>query len=412
MEFDLKHLGAAPAQLAETAADIKDLNRRVARLAERRRDAAGKNEPTDSIDEADTVLRAAVERARGALGGQRDLGAATLLARAAQYLFKAQGVPMEGARYSEAAGDELATVYLKAATAAHDTQLVIAPTIMGAVIEALAPASLFVRHVVLQEMPLGVNGVKLPRLDTGVTPGWVGEGGAVPVVAGATGNGVTLSVRKIGAIVVATNQLLNRSAFAPLLQRNILAKVAAALDTRFFASTTLTDAPDGILSAGSGTSVAATATTTAKGVAEDLSKLIETAVAAGVNLAQASFVFNPVTLGKLHAAADAAGGLPFAGAMQYAAIPFEISAGMPVGRVGLLAWPEIIGSTQGLPRIEVSQHGELHMNDAPNADALVPTTGGRSLFQTDSSALRVLMPAGWVSQHAVGACYVDAVNWD
>ena len=145
---------------------------------------------------------------------------------------------------------------------------------------------------------------------------------------------------------------------------------------------------------------------------EDFAALINTAVAAGVNLAVASFVINPTTLAALMKAATTGGYLPFAGVTSFAGIPIESSAGVPAGRVGLIAWQEVVGVTQGLPEIALGMHTTVQMDTAAADDILSVSSGGRSLFQTDSAALRVQLPAGWGSLHAAGACYVDSVAWD
>lgn len=402
--LDLSQIASSNASRDGMRRDVQDLLDRADRLAARGHDAAAK------------PLLAAAMAANTLLDGRGlDRSPATVLARAVQCLHEANGNPHLAERNATAHGDELAAAYLRAAANPHDTTsaAVLAPTIIGPVIQALAPLSVYLRHVVPVELPPGVNAVHMPRLDTAPTPAWVGESGAVPVVAGAAGAGVTLTVKKIGAIVVATNELFTRSAFAALLQGAILRKIAAAVDARFFASTTATNAPDGIFASGSGTSVSASATATAEGAVEDFANLIKTAEAAGVSLASASFVINPTTRAKLNAAKSTGGHMPFVGVESFAGIPIESSAGVPVGRVGLVEWAEVQGVTQGLPEIALSTAGTLHMDDAPaDADILTKTQDGRSLFQTDSAAVRVLFPQGWASLHAVGACYVDAVAWD
>ena len=63
------------------------------------------------------------------------------------------------------------------------------------------------------------------------------------------------------------------------------------------------------------------------------------------------------------------------------------------------------------PTIMLSTEATLHMDDAPNADILVPASGGRSLFQTDSVALRLTWETTWRMRHTVGVQYISSVNW-
>lgn len=380
--------------------DVRDLLARADRLERGHRGS-----------EAAPLLRAVMKINEQLDGRDVDRSVRTVLARCFQHLHAAQGATLPASMAAEASGDELAAAVLKAAVDPHTTtNSGLANTIVGPMILAMAPSSLFYRHLKPYELPLGVNSIYFPRFAQGSpTVGWIGEGGAIPATSGLT-DGVTLSVQKVGSLLPVTNELLSRTQFASLLEDAILKSVGQAVDARFFSNTTLVNSPAGIFSLGNGTSVAGSAVTTAAGVVADLTALIASAVTAGVPLAQASFVFNPLTLAKLQGSL-AGGVMPFANATQFANIPFETSVGMPVGRVGLVAWDALIALTQGLPRISLSANATLHMETVPVSDISVatPTT---SVFQRDMQALRVLMPAGFASTNAAAALYVDAVAWD
>jgi hypothetical protein len=61
--------------------------------------------------------------------------------------------------------------------------------------------------------------------------------------------------------------------------------------------------------------------------------------------------------------------------------------------------------------IAVSTDAVLHMDDAPNADILVPNSGGRSMFQTDAVAVRVVLPITWRSKRVSAVQHVANVTW-
>jgi hypothetical protein len=73
---------------------------------------------------------------------------------------------------------------------------------------------------------------------------------------------------------------------------------------------------------------------------------------------------------------------------------------------------DLLVKGQGLaPTIALSSEAMLHMDTAPNADILAPTSGGRSLFQTDSTAIRLTLEVDWHTLTTVAVAYVHGVNW-
>lgn len=392
-------LGNAVAR-SNMQSDVREL---LARADKLERSARGK--------EAAPLIRAATDLNKK-LDGKIELDAKHILARVAQYLHKARGAALPASYVAEGNGDEMAAAVLKATVDVHSTVgSAIAGVVVGPLIESMVPSSLLFRHKPTPyQLPIGENSVYMPRLALNAnSAAWVGEGKMIPVAAGTTG-GVSFTVQKVGVIVPATNDLLQKSVFAPLVTEAMLKAIGQAADARFFADSTQTDAPAGIFSAGSGQLVTGSASIGAAGVVADLTALVAAAVNAGVPLANASFVMNPLTMGKLQGA-EAGGNLPFAAMTQFAGIPFESSVGMPVGRLALIAWDAIVALTQGLPRVTLGKSATLHMETAPVTDISVATPT-RSMFQTDSTAIKVLFPVGWNSLNAAAAQVILNVGWD
>jgi hypothetical protein len=67
------------------------------------------------------------------------------------------------------------------------------------------------------------------------------------------------------------------------------------------------------------------------------------------------------------------------------------------------------------PRMEMSDQATLHMEDTNPADLVIsPSTVAapqRSLFQTDSLALRMVMPLNWVQRRAGTIAWTQNVTW-
>ena len=67
------------------------------------------------------------------------------------------------------------------------------------------------------------------------------------------------------------------------------------------------------------------------------------------------------------------------------------------------------------PRMEMSDQATLHMEDTAPLDLVdgAGTTAApqRSLFQTDSLALRMIMPLNWVQRRAGTVAWTQSVTW-
>jgi hypothetical protein len=65
------------------------------------------------------------------------------------------------------------------------------------------------------------------------------------------------------------------------------------------------------------------------------------------------------------------------------------------------------------PRFEISDQATLHMEDTtplPIVDGGVPAAPVRSLWQTDSLGLRLIMPMNWIMRRPVAAL-INGVTW-
>jgi HK97 family phage prohead protease/HK97 family phage major capsid protein len=98
-------------------------------------------------------------------------------------------------------------------------------------------------------------------------------------------------------------------------------------------------------------------------------------------------------------------------------IPVIDSATVPVKTVVLVDAADFVVADGGAPRFELSDQATLHMEDTAPADLVGVGSPGavaspqRSLFQTDSIALRMVMPLNWLQRRAGTVAWVQNVTW-
>jgi hypothetical protein len=96
--------------------------------------------------------------------------------------------------------------------------------------------------------------------------------------------------------------------------------------------------------------------------------------------------------------------------------PILASAGIPDGRVIVVAPASVASGYSGLPTITKHTSAAIHMEDtsplqisAGSPAVLAAPT--RSIFQTDATAIRVRGWEAWAAVTPGGVQYVDAVTW-
>jgi hypothetical protein len=239
----------------------------------------------------------------------------------------------------------------------------------------------------------------------------VAEAAAIPVKHGSL-DGVTVTPFKAGAIVVATSELMARGRFAEqYVHDSLRSDLSLGVDGVFLSNDAATTAaPAGIFHTSNGAAaIAATSGANALAAATDIANLLATSA----SMTRPTLLINP---------ASAAKALRLAGASDY-----PLLTGLANGRVlnaavlfaGNLSTTTIaLIDADGLLaaggddfEIAVSTGAALHMDDAPNADVLVPESGGRSMFQRDSVAVRVMLPVTWRSKRTSAVQHVASVTW-
>jgi HK97 family phage major capsid protein len=96
-------------------------------------------------------------------------------------------------------------------------------------------------------------------------------------------------------------------------------------------------------------------------------------------------------------------------------IPIIDSATVTAKTLILIDAADFVVAGGEAPRMEMSDQATLHMEDTSPADLVAsPSTVAapqRSLFQTDSLALRMVMPLNWVQRRAGTVAWTDTITW-
>ena len=249
---------------------------------------------------------------------------------------------------------------------------------------------------------------------------FVGEGMAIPVRQGAF-TSQTLTPKKMAVITTWTREMDEHSipAIEGILRDAIQVDTSVAIDTVLLDSNPATVIrPAGLLNG-----VAATTPTAGGGLAAFIGDL--TALISAIATNTYGNVRNPVWLANptdmLRASllqATNTGIFPFraeiaAGSLN--TIPIIDSATVPAKTLVLVDAADFVVVGGDAPRMEMSDQATLHMEDTNPTDLVAsPSTVAapqRSLFQTDSLALRMILPLNWLQRRAGTVSYVTGVTW-
>ena len=244
---------------------------------------------------------------------------------------------------------------------------------------------------------------------------FIGEGAPIPVRRLAL-TSATLSPKKLGVITTFTREIARYStpAIEGILRNEILADTAITLDSILLDNV----AGDAIRPAGLLNGVTALTATTGGGQAAilaDIRKLRAPFDSAnnGTNLVLLMNPAQEVGL-ALTPAADGQLGWTSAVLSRYKIIT---STAIPVGRVIMVNAGDFVTATGDVPEFEMSNEATLHMEDSTPLQ--IGSTGTpntvaapvRSLFQTATMGLRMLMDVSWSLRRPGSVQWIDGVTW-
>lgn len=307
-----------------------------------------------------------------------------------------------------------------ATTTQADWAGLLVQTAIGDFIDSLMPSSVYPALSLRGgRFTFGRNGtVTLPaRLATPNLAGaFVAEGAAIPVRQGAF-TSVSLTPRKMAVISTFTRQIMEHS--TPAIEQQIRTMMqddtAVALDTVLLdnvAGSTLR--PPGLRNGVSATG--ATAGGGFNALVGDIKNLVGVLASAN-SLRSPVWIMNPVDVLSLTLTQNAGGDFPFqieANGGRLQGYPIIQSTTMPAKMVLLLDAADFFSATGDEPQFSVSDQATLHMEDtAPQAIGVSgsATNPIRSLWQTDSIAVRMMLDISWAMRRTGVVAWTQTITW-
>jgi HK97 family phage prohead protease len=300
----------------------------------------------------------------------------------------------------------------------------LAVTGQGAWFNALMAGSIF-QPVSARGMNITLgrnNQISMPtRLATPTVAGsFVAEGAPIPVRQAAF-TAITIGLKKMAVITSYTREIAEHSTpeIETILRQLIMDDTGVAVDTVFIDATSSTSVRPGGIRAG-----VAGQTPTAGGgfnaLVGDVKLLV--GILAGMNaLSNPVWIMNPVQAISIGLTQNAGGDFPFQGEINAGRLlgyPVVVSSIVTAGMVILINADDLMVVQGDTPRFDVSDQATLHFEDTTPLQ--ISTTGSpntvaapvRSMFQTDSLALRMILPMNWAIRRTPSpVAWVTGVTW-
>jgi HK97 family phage prohead protease/HK97 family phage major capsid protein len=358
------------------------------------------------------------------------------------YFAKAAGSTLEAARakigerhpeYKDEATKIVADIVLRAASApalttvagwaqelAQTTYTALMPLLMpNAILTRLAP-----RGLALSFGSAGRIVIPTRSRTPSLAGSFVGEGLAIPVRQGAF-TSQTLTPKKMAVITTWTREMDEHSipAIEGLLREAIQQDTSVAIDSVLIdANPATTIRPAGLLNGVAAQTATAITNGAIAALIGDLVNMIN-AISTNTfgNVRNLVWLVNQTDMLRASLLTAANTGIfPFREEIRggsLATIPFIDSATIPAKTMILVDAADFVVIGGDAPRMEMSDQATLHMEDTAPLELVGTGSPGtvaspqRSLFQTDSLALRMVLPLNWTQRRAGTVAWVQNVTW-
>jgi HK97 family phage major capsid protein len=249
----------------------------------------------------------------------------------------------------------------------------------------------------------------------------VAQGAPIPVRQGAF-TATTLTVKKMGVITSFSREMAEHStpAIEAVLRQAIVEDTSVAIDTILLDAT----AASATRPAGLRNGVTGATATTGGGLAALVGdvKALAGSLITGSNghLRDPVWIMNPIQVLSIQFQTNATGQFIFQDEIaqgRFRGYPLYQSTTVPSGTVLLLDAADFFSATGDAPVFNASDTATLHMDDttplalsatgAPNTVA-API---RSLYQTDSLAIRMTWDLNWAMRRTGVVAFVSSVTW-
>lgn len=250
---------------------------------------------------------------------------------------------------------------------------------------------------------------------------FVAEGAPIPVRQGAF-TSQTLTPKKLAVISTFTREIAQHSvpAIEGLIRDAIREDTSVALDTVLLdATASSTTRPAGLRNG-----VTVTTATSGGGITAlvtDAKALVGALITAtNGNVRAPVWIMNPAQALSISLTSNAGGDFIFADAMNggnFLGYPVIQSPTVTAGMLILVDAADFVSVTGDEPMFDVSDQATLHMEDT--TPLAIGTAGSpntvaapvRSLWQTDSIALRMIMPMNWTLRRTGVLAWTQSVTW-
>jgi HK97 family phage major capsid protein/HK97 family phage prohead protease len=267
----------------------------------------------------------------------------------------------------------------------------------------------------------GVVSIPARTTSTTVAGSFVAQGAPIPVRQGAF-TATTLTVKKMGVITSFSREMAEHStpAIEAVLRQAIVEDTSVAIDTILLDAT----AVSATRPAGLRNGVTGATATTGGGLAALVGdvKALAGSLITGSNghLRDPVWIMNPIQVLSIQFQTNATGQFIFQDEIaqgRFRGYPLYQSTTVPSGTVLLLDAADFFSATGDAPVFNASDTATLHMDDttplalsatgAPNTVA-API---RSLYQTDSLAIRMTWDLNWAMRRTGVVAFVSSVTW-
>jgi hypothetical protein len=239
-------------------------------------------------------------------------------------------------------------------------------------------------------------------IPTGVA--YCGESQPIPVVQFDSTEPPPLTAKKLVAIAVLTEEMINSSNGEALVKNVLLRSVGLAVDKYLFDTNPAdTNRPASILHGVSGLTPSGGGTGGYDSMIADLTKLASAVAPVGGRIA---FVVSPARAVNINMRS----GYPLNDYSQVDVLP---SAAIPDTEVVAVAVDGFVSAMDALPEIRASNNATIHMDNAPSAIASGGTMAApsRSLWQTRSVGLILRLPLDWALRSPAAVAWMTSVVW-
>jgi len=251
---------------------------------------------------------------------------------------------------------------------------------------------------------------------------FVAEGAPIPVRQGAF-SAQTFTPKKMAVISSFTREIAEHSnpQIEGVIRNAIQEDTSVALDTVLLDATAAsTTRPAGLRSGV--TVITATAGGGFTALVADLKALVGALITGSSgNLRNPVWIMNPIQQLAIATTQNAGGDFPFQAEInnnRFMGYPIVLSSTVTAGMVLLVDAADFVAIEGGAPRFDASDQATIHLEDTtPLAitsgaqGSAVAATPVRSLWQTDSMALRMIMDVNWGMRRTGVVAWTQSVTW-